>query len=233
MQFKKTSFIIFFILLIFQSFSQKKKNDSTILFKEFLSDSAYHVVFIDYKKNSPYYRKLSNIITDKELSTQQILNIADSSSIHLDREFNSWLLQTWYPLKKYKRNYYLYSPSDLGESPCLKLSDSLIYEFQFDEGLIKSIITNFRVESKCIKLKYSNLIQRENELNIYIIDRDREIVVFERPNLPLQYKYSLMISERKMRLFPIIVNYCLDDRTNEWNFDKIDYYSILKMHKLN
>jgi hypothetical protein len=54
------------------------------------------------------------------------------------------------------------------------------------------------------------------------------IAVWEDLGQPLPYCYGLYIAREKANNFDMIVNYCAQNKVDEFEFDKIDYPALLK-----
>ena len=205
------------------------KKDTTFLLQEFLSDGAYHVVFVENNPNSNYYKMIQLPKIDFSEYKGNLKKITDSFSVPIKKHLLYNIAKEWYPLKLYKNKYYLYIPSDPGINPWVKINDSSINELYFDPGIVTSIIKNTeRIDSNTIQLTVANLTVGQVSFKVHVININKGLAIFERPYSSPEYKYTLMIEKSKIKNYPIIVNYCNESRVDEWKFDNPDFLTLLR-----
>lgn len=217
-----------YILLLYSStaFSQKR-TDSAILSKETLPDGSYSVVFIDTGKHSRYRDEIRQLNIDTVQYKQQVQELRDSLGVRIMRHRVPTMPKVWHTLYLYKNKYYLYRPSDPGTSPWLKITDSTLVELYFDPGIVTSLVAGVETSKDKVQLWFSNMTDRAASLVIHYVDPVRGVAIIERNYGPSEIRYTLMVSEDKLHLYPIIVNYSKDGRIEEWTFDKPDYLKLL------
>ncbi|HJV20505.1 MAG TPA: hypothetical protein VJ552_11550 [Sediminibacterium sp.] len=138
------------------------------------------------------------------------------------------LATNWYPLYLYKGKYYLYSASDPGASSWIGIKNNAVYQLYFDPGVVPAVIEQVnQVNDQLIQLKLFNELEGHYSLNIHLINENKGLAVFEKINKLNEKRYLLMVREENMKDYPIIVNYCKEQRTDEFKFDKIDYQKII------
>ena len=228
MKYIRSAIVLSFLTI--SCFGQAEK-DSSIIFRELLSDGSYHIVFIEHSPKSIYYKKLRSLSYMVSHATP-LAEVKDSFGIPVKHYKLSSLAQEWFPLYLYKNKYYLYVPSDAGETQWIKLTDSSISELYFDPGIVESIITGVSKKSGVREIKYINTIEGKGKMKIHVINTDKEIVIFERGNA-IQPRYVLMVSAAMMKNYPILVNYCIESRTDEWKFETPNYKRLLQQKLIN
>jgi len=221
--------LLLFTIITMQCLGQAKK-DSSIIFREHLTGGAYNVVFIESNKESRFYKKILNI-PSMVPHTETISLVRDTFAIPIKRFGLKLIAKEWYPLYLYKNKYYLYFPSDPGETKWIKITDSIISELHFDPGVVESIITEVNKNKEVIDIVFINRVEGRTRLKVHVIDSKNEIAVFEKVD-SAQSIFTLMVAVDKIKQHPILVNYCIDSRVNEWNFDKIDFKKILRERKI-
>lgn len=64
-------------------------------------------------------------------------------------------------------------------------------------------------------------------MRVHIIDKNRQIAIFENLAMPIEDRYQLMVSAKSAIHFPIIVNYSERSKQVEFNFTPPHYQSLL------
>lgn len=215
-------------LTLSSSAVELQNSDTTAWLREHLFDGSYHIVFVDKRMNSPYRKKIALLPIHKADIDNQIKTIKDSFGV-VPHAYNLHpFTGVWHPLYPYKGKYYLYYPSDAGVNPWATISSSTITINYFDPGPITSIITNAVVSKQTADFEIVNTVNGKVSLKIYIIDPARGIAVFDCPYWGEENRYTLMVAASKSMSFPIVVNYCRESRTDEWEFDTPNFEKLLK-----
>lgn len=68
--------------------------------------------------------------------------------------------------------------------------------------------------------------KQTKELNIYILDLDVMLALWEFSSEPNDYRYKIYIPKESADLFDIVVNYCKTQKQLEYRFDTIDHEKI-------
>lgn len=225
--------ILLTILFLFQlqSFGKTKASDTTFISRD-TSDGSYHAIFVENNKESKYYDWLTNFNFDSSdyLSYNESIKaiFKDSLPKFSKTKLNSSLPRQWCGLNSYKDKFYLYAPSDWGNNSNLIITDTTIIEY-YMEGPYASIIESFKtIDANTFELSVHSAYRTTNKMSIHIIDWKNQIAIFDNHSEEDQYRYSLMVGSSKARQFPIIVNYCEDQKQMEVNFDKTDFNKLLK-----
>lgn len=209
----------------------QKKPDSTFLLREFLPDGSYHAVFVQPNKNSEYKNDVLGHF-DSNVVFQQLKELKDSTGISVIRHsIPAAIKKTWYSLYLYKGKYYLYHPSDPGTSQWISITDSSIVELNFDPGIVASALMKVEKKQADLKIGFTNMQENNVSMTIHQIDTKQGIAVFERHYGPPEIRYTLMVSEDKLHLFPIIINFCKESRVREWEFDTPNFKRLLLKSK--
>ncbi|MDR3227020.1 MAG: hypothetical protein LBT56_05055 [Prevotellaceae bacterium] len=176
-------------------------------------------VYIDSNKDSEYYDKIFDFREN------------DGYIEYLDEKKKSLpenLPKKWIPLYQYNNEYYLYAPCQWIISK-YNITDTVILYYGWMEGIYG--------------LRYDTIIQKSNdwftiqevkrfhyntEINIYIIDREKGIAVFEYNDK--LYEPFLVVSAETARQFPIIVYMC-DSLEPEYEFSKPNFDELTAKFK--
>lgn len=217
------------ISLTLSSYAVEQHNsDTTAWLREHLYDGSYHIVFVDKRNNSTFRKKIALLPINKADVDSQIKTIKDSFGVVARAYDLQPFTGVWYPLYPYKGKYYLYYPSDAGVNSWAKINSSTITINYFDPGPITSIITKAVVSKQMADFELVNTVNGKVSLKIYTIDSAKGIAVFDCPYWGKKNRYTLMVAASKSLSFPIIVNYCRESRTDEWEFDTPNFEKLLK-----
>ena len=226
----KTIFLIIVLTSLFDGFSQKVSND-TIVLKKGEMDSIRNKVFIDPNKNSLYYKPLLDFgISNKSESLAWSYELLMDSSRGRKPKINktAGLPKKWVPLHLYKNNYYIYSPCDGINNYRFLISDSLVFEWDAMGPEVREYNSFKKVNDSTYINKETSYFREECNLTIIIINRQKGIAVFATQDINShKTDYYLMVQINKIKLFPIIKNYCRGGKEREFHFDKPDYQKLL------
>lgn len=211
------------------------ENEREVIDTEFisreLSEDNYVAIFIERNKKSQYYKWLTNFKIDnfEELNfnflTERLNH--DEAKTRLTYKIPPELPRKWCGLTIYKDAYYLYAPSDWGFDTRLLFTDSLLIEFNMD-GPFGGFILNVRKQNKnTYEFLVDDNAQEPSLLTIHMIDWENQIAIFDNHNQDENYRYSLKIGASKAKNFPIIVNYSKYQKNQEFEFEPIDFISLL------
>lgn len=228
----KKGIILFYMALhILPAAFCQKKPDSTFLLREHLSDGSYHAVFVQPNKNGEYKKQIQ-VHFDSTIVFQQLNELKDSAGISVRKHsIPIAFRKTWYSLYLYKGKYYLYHPSDPGTSPWVRITDSSIIELYFDPGIVVSALLKVGKKKAALKLDFTNMLEKNVSMTVHQIDAEKGIAIFERHYGPPEIRYTLMVPEDKLHLFPIIINFSKENRVDEWKFDTPDFKELLLKSK--
>jgi hypothetical protein len=198
----------------------------------------YNSIYIDPNPGSKYYRRLAdfsfdtlaaggiNIFTETLAARKiirQKINILD-------------LPKEWVPLFLYKGAYYLYIPSDWGNTMRLMLTDSTFIMRGMEDPWISPLVSLKKINNTLYTIGYLQLFPEKNppperRINIYIIDPVKQVAVWEFPDeTDEEYRRMLYVSKEHVKDFPVIVNQSAGKAT-EYDFEKIDFKKLLQVKK--
>ncbi|MES2111518.1 MAG: hypothetical protein V4577_22360 [Bacteroidota bacterium] len=211
--------------------SLTKVNDTDII----TSDTAkgeHYFVYIQHNHQSPEHNGLLEFKPDSIESAEyrEAYKILKDSLHTKFKTFGLKGLPTqWVELNLYKGKYYLYFPSDFGNAIRKMVTDSTIVDWGM-EGPIPSAIST--VVSPGINNWTIGSRAYYNKSVVYttidIIDPKNKTAVWTQTGYDGKKYYQLFVPKENARNFDMIVSYCRDHKTGEFNFDKIDYPALLK-----
>jgi hypothetical protein len=138
------------------------------------------------------------------------------------------LPKKWIPLYQYNDEYYLYSPCQWVIAK-YNITDTALIYYGWMDG-----IYGFRYDTIIQKSDDWFAIQEikgfndNTEINIYIIDREKGIAVFEYNDN--SYEPQLFVSAETARQFPVIVYIC-DSLHPEYEFPEPDFDELIAKFK--
>lgn len=134
----------------------------------------------------------------------------------------------WIALYQWKGKYYLYHPSDFGNHYRFEITDSTSIDFTM-EGPEPSRLINVTMPSPSKVIITRKNLWDGQHLEIKMIDKRKGIAVFTFG--PTKFNNTphrvLMVDAMKAHLYSIIVNYCATDKQSEFDFDKVNFKSLL------
>lgn len=208
----------------FKSSGQAIASDTTFLLQE-SKKGIYHAIYIDNNKTSKYYDRISTFdFTESELNDYKssLENLKKDnpkiSANHTAIEFS----KQWCSLHSFKDRFYVYAPSDYISNFKIAFSDTTYIEY-FGDGPTGSFIHSFaKTDSNTFQFNLNSFGKSERIIKIHILDEMKGIAVFEE-----NANYSLMVRSDRIRMFPVIVNYCKSQKQLEFEFDKINFDKLL------
>ena len=202
----------------------------TIFLKRVTADTPYtfyHAIFIDtstYLKTELINFSFTNY--DSATYFDQLINLRPlKTSKVTSKDFP----KKWIALYQLKGRYYLYKPSDFGYHFRFEITDSTTIDYTM-EGPEPS-----RLDKITFVSPNQAIINRTNywggkSVSIRLVDIEKGVAVFTfGPTKAYKEGYQiLMVDVGKAHLFPVVVNYCPTDKQAEFDFDRIDFKSLLK-----
>lgn len=233
-------YILLVLMLAFQLkvLPQKTLSDTIFIVKEIQKDGIYHAIYIEPDRSSKYYDRINNFKLDLNAYQESLKQLTGNKPAKLAKHKTPIIPKKWLELHAYKNKYYVYSPSDYGSNSRLKITDTtLIWQgMELGANVINSVqtIDQNTVEFSITKFALSQIsgkfIKVKSKLFIHIIDRQNQIAVFEFITKSAPVRYELRVSADKVRNFPLIVNYCEDQKQMELSFDSVDFKKMLQMN---
>jgi hypothetical protein len=215
------------------------RQTDTIFISREKSKDYYHKVYIEKNRLSPFYKDLMDFKMEKfelEAYKQNCLELKKHFPSHLKKYDLTGLPKEWIPLYKYKGKYYIYYPSEEGNMGRRIITDSSMVYWFMDGPDPEPILSakkinenNWYLDINSYCKNISGLKDRPDaKLTIHIIDPKNKIAVWEDASQPKVDRYELYVPKIYAKNFDMIVNYCLQNKTEEFEFDNIDYPTLLK-----
>lgn len=192
--------------------AKAEHNDTTIISRSTVQNGTINsIVYIATDKKAWQYDSIQSFLP---ASSTKVVNVFP---------FGNWV-----ELNQYKGNYYLYYPCDLGDLYRLGIHKNIVREYgvETEEFILKSITLK---KSNTYIVDISSAQGINKKIILYLIDKDKGIIVKENVGADNESKYQLLVAADKIKKFPLIVNYC-EAKNDELSFQKINYKSLL--HKL-
>jgi hypothetical protein len=217
-------FLTIIMTFRFKSPGQTIASDTTFLLRE-SKNGIYHAIYIDSDKTSMYYDRISNFdFTKSELEDYKssLDNLKKDNPRILSNHIAIEFPKQWCSLHSFKDRFYVYAPSDYISNFRIAFSDSTYIEY-FGDGPTGSFIHSFaKTDSKSFQFNLNSFGKSERIIKIHILDEMKGIAVFEENS-----NYSLMVRADRIRMFPVIINYCKSQKQLEFEFDKINFDRLL------
>ena len=208
-----------------------KKNDTDFISRKFYKHS-YQKVFIEKNRNSKEYKSLLEIKMDDDDGSLYVNNLAGLT--HIYHNFKSFINEdfpkNWLPLNNYKNRLYIYFPSERGESGRISLTDSTLIKWSIEGPSPQAILMVKQLNKVTWKItsKYFYNGWKAKRVIVHIIDEKSKMAVWEYLGEKGINQYNLCIPFEHAKEFDMVVTSCLQNRTNEFVFGKIDYKALLK-----
>ena len=230
---KKLIFLLIFICLFLKySIGQTSATSDTNFISRNISKGIYHAVFIENNPTSKFYNWICDFSFDDSdsLSYQESLYsiFKDTLPKFSKPNISADLPRNWCGLETYKNNYYLYAPSDWGNNSNLFITDSTIIEY-FMDGPYAYVIERFkRIDENTFEFDVRSAYSTTNKMTIYIIDKKNQVAIVDKQDNDT-HEYRLLVNKTDARHYPIIVNYCKDQKMREFQFEAADYKKLLRI----
>lgn len=206
---------------------QKSKTDTVFIFRE--NKTYYHAVFIEKNKKSHYYNDLimkKNSPWDSSLYKENVSLLKEKTGVLQQNKIKT-INKNWYPLYLYKGNYFVYYPSDGAYNGWISINDSIFLNYAAGEMIPEAITKVNRESSALFRIATIKLSGDVGAIYFHLIDKEKGIAVFEFVDEAPPNRYRLMIDSRKIKKIPLIINYCQEQKQEEFEFDKPDYEKII------
>ena len=165
-------------------------------------------VFIVNDKASDYYESITDFKIDgskKKFYKEALGQIPKERGHALKKHNRLGLPQNWVQMVYYEGKYYPYYHSLIGDER-LQINDSTRVDYFADGPLPVKVIDIKRISPLHYELVWG---YDDNvwEVNIYIIDKENQIAVFDYGDKETTYRYNLMVNADSVKKFPIMVSY--------------------------
>lgn len=226
----KVLLLMFTIVIGGKVYSQHANKDTSFIVRE-SNPEYYHAIFIDTNINSHFY----NIIENNTYNPFD--SITYYNAVKYSKKSKKYILpdisKDWRLLHIYQGNHYLYAPGEWGYNYWVYINDSTFTEYVFGDGTQPNIIKSAKTIYKNLyEFELCNINRKKRKINVYIIDPQKQIAVFEDASIKGDGRFTLMVAASHIRNFPIIVNYCKNQKCfDEFEFEKPDFKELLKKVK--
>jgi len=217
-------------------FSSNLEKDSTtdsdtIFLKKESHQYGSQIIFIDENKNSEHLKRLKNFSFSKfdQRSFDQNIKYIHEKCGDKYQQFNvEDLPKEWIPLYQYKNEFYTYGPVDWGRTGRKLLNDSLYISWMMDGPFPYKIEEFKKIKDNHFRFKYEICYGESNRVvNLHILDTATQMTIWEYDLRDRKIK-ELYIPKEKASHFDMIVNYCIDEKFDEFTFDNIDFDELRK-----
>lgn len=209
----------------------KSQHDTVFIHRELTKDY-YHAIYIEKDRNATGYKWLTDFTIDAD-DLSHMDRALKSIPVQVKKFNTQGLPKEWVSLYLYKNKYYLYAPSDWGNTNKRIISDSLLIfwyldgPFPFVLNSIKKINRNTYKITSTDYLNNQDVIVKPEVLNIYLVDEKNKIAVWQYKDEGENWRYRLFVAKEQALNFDLIVNYCDRQKQLEFDFDEIDYKKLL------
>lgn len=225
----------FILLLLIWTFQQKlvgQTTSDTNFISRNISGGIYHAIFIENHPSSMYYNWICDFSFDDSdsLSYKESIHAIFKDTLPKFSETNICedLPKNWCGIETYQNNYYLYAPSDWGNNSNLFITDSTIVEY-FMDGPYAYVIERYkRINETSFEFDVRSAYSSINKMTIYIIDKKNQLAIVDKQENET-HEYKLLVDKTFARHYPIIVNYCKDQKMLEFQFDMPEYQKLLEV----
>lgn len=218
---------LFLLKIFIASELLSQERDTVFIFRKAADtpDAFYHAVFIDTSMR--HKTELTNFRFnnyDSATYFDQLTNLRPLKKVSIH-----YFPKRWIALYQLKGKFYLYKPSDFGNHFRFELTDSTTIDYTM-EGPEPSRLDKISfVYPSHVAIERTNYWEG-NHVDIKLVDKTKGIAVFTFGSTKhyKERKQVLMVDASKAYMFPTVVNYCPTDKQPEFDFDAVDFKSLLK-----
>jgi hypothetical protein len=203
--------------------------NDTFFFRRLLTKSYIDIVFINKDRNNNFYKTLQN---NSEIDIKYIYEYFSSP---LKRINTRLLPDKWIELIRYNGEFYVNRPSnDWYNINIFIINDSLFISCLSDPYIrpLKSLIklNEKKFELKYLDINFETKNKIEDKMNIYIIDKKRQIFLFENFTTDSAI-YYFATPTKNVFFFDLIDIYNSQSKSHSnVREDKINYKELIKNH---
>lgn len=186
--------------------------DTIFLTKEKTATNT-HIIYIEPNNSSEKYKTLIDFSSFPKTTTTEKIDYED-------------LPEKWIPLYSYKGNFYVFSPCDFSNNQKVEIHKKNILFNDF-ETYNFPISTFQKLEGRFI-IDYKGFNKQQSKLEIFLVNKEKGIAVFKYTRKGYKIGYKLMVDAEKAQLYSLIVNDCVSNKTKEYDFETIDFETMIK-----
>lgn len=227
----KANMIIYLIAVAFSwnAAAAQVKKDTVFLMKNFTSEGSRHIIYIESNPKSWAYTKALEKDFDPETYNMYLKEAVEKYNAAPGKHKLPQFSKNWYPLYLYKGKYYVYYPSDNCVNNWVSINDSTVVLTAGCEGPYPAVIQHITMkEQNRLTMDVTDPLFGSVTMTIHLINLQRGIAIIGSKLSSGEIKYQLVVDENKFRNFPIIVNYNPNGKSEEFEFDPIDYRKLLR-----
>ena len=174
----------------------------------YINKNSDQVIFIDTPHSKFHDLVFKFLLSDLKQNVSAKTNIVTTENL------SSSYLGDWITVKKFKKKYFAYFPSEPFYNTFFRLSDSVLLINDFNEGFITYRISDIEEKIKKVKVKLIG-----NEAERYSISiRQKSKTLFIVKSSLFNVKKLYFVKRDNYFNYPIIVNYCPTQRCQEFDF---------------
>lgn len=221
------NFNLMFVLgaFLIHSGAASQSNDTTFLLRE--AGEYYHAIYIEKDNRAKEYDALDAAMEkiDSAIYIETINELKKHGPLHKNNLLG--LNYRWQPLQFYKGNFYVYCPSDFLYNNWVNISDSILQIYSGGEPDMYAIGNVQKKGNSKYRINVANLTGQMKRINICLIDPQKGIALFEFEDRAGAARFQLMVEKSKIRNFPLIVNYCPEQKQPEFEFETPPYKRLV------
>jgi hypothetical protein len=133
----------------------------------------------------------------------------------------------WLPLHHYKGEFYTYCPCEGGYNNRIIINDSSFVLQDMDGPYPQALLSIVQKSKKTFELQTSRGEISEN-VKIHLLDPKTNMAIFEFSGADPGRRYAMYVPRENVHYFKVIVNECIEEKEEEFEFDKFDFEALLK-----
>lgn len=195
--------IVFFLLFMSANIKSQITKDTLYIDKKY-----NQVVFIDTPHSNFHNLTFKFLLSELSQNAPAITNF--DTIENLDSKYSG----DWITVKKFRRKYFAYFPSEPFFNTYFFLSDSLLLINDFNEGFITYRINEIKERARKVRI---SVVGNEGKLHSLFIKKKSKTLFIVKSTL-FNVKKLFFVKRHNFFDYPIIVNYCPSNRCQEFDF---------------
>lgn len=206
-------FFVFTYFIVNNDCFGRNFSDTTILYEQKFENVLVQKIYIEGNRNSPIYDSISSLTFFKKSPKKK----NDKLSVN----------GKWIAIHLYKDNLYAYSPCDQGNNYFIQIQNDSLIEYLTEPNLLLIKSVRKEINNQTI-LTLKNEKGKNYIFKFYTLSNG--IVLFEKIIEKEEPIYTLLVSDKKLKKYPIIINECYE-KSDEFKFDIPNYKLLLNFIK--